>query len=166
VLLARIRTAPPAGSSQAEAAGRAVCVQALLDAIQVTHSRERQLEAEITERLEVHADAAVFASLPKAGHGVRAAALLSELGDARSRFPDEEALAALAGVAPVTAPQAPASPSGSAGPATRSCVTPSSTSPTTPATPPMGRHGLRPGAGPHPPPPSRRVHPGPHLDPG
>jgi transposase len=45
---------------------------------------------------------AIFTSLPKAGHGVRAAALLSELGDVRTRFPDEEALAALAGVAPVT----------------------------------------------------------------
>jgi transposase len=102
VLLARLRTAPPAGSSQAEAAGRAVCVHALLDAIQACHSRERELEAEIIERLEAHADQAIFTSLPKAGHGVRAAALLSELGDVRSRFPDEEALAALAGVAPVT----------------------------------------------------------------
>jgi transposase len=33
---------------------------------------------------------------------VRAAALLSEIGDVRARFPNEEALAALAGVAPVT----------------------------------------------------------------
>jgi transposase len=84
------------------AAGRAVCVQALLDAIQVTHSRERELEAEIVERLEVHADQHVFTSLPKAGRGVRAAALLTEIGNARQRFPDEETLAALAGVAPVT----------------------------------------------------------------
>jgi hypothetical protein len=41
-------------------------------------------------------------ALPKAGRGVRAAALLAEIGDARERFPDEESLAALAGVAPVT----------------------------------------------------------------
>jgi transposase len=102
VLLQRITSAPPAASSPDQAAGRAVCVQALLDAIQVTHSRERELEAEIVERLAVHADQHVFTSLPKAGRGVRAAALLSEIGDARQRFPDEEALAALAGVAPVT----------------------------------------------------------------
>jgi len=102
VLLQRIRTAPPAASSADQAAGRAVCVAALLDAIQVTHSRERELEAEIIERLEVHADQQIFTSLPKAGHGVRAAALLSEIGDVRQRFPNEEALAALAGVAPVT----------------------------------------------------------------
>ncbi len=102
VLLQRLATAPAAKISQAEAAGRAVCVAALLGAIQACHNRERELEAEIIERLEVHADAKVFTSLPKAGHGVRAAALLAEIGDVRSRFPDEEALAALAGVAPVT----------------------------------------------------------------
>src|SRR4029450_10575181 len=49
-------------------------------------------------------DAHIFTSLPKAGHGVRAALLLAEIGDVRSRFPDEESLAALAGVAPVTRP--------------------------------------------------------------
>jgi transposase len=51
------------------------------------------------ERLEVHADRQVFVHLPKAGHGVRAARLLAEIGDVRARFPDEEALAALGGVA-------------------------------------------------------------------
>ena len=102
VLLERLQTAPPANLSPDQAAGRAVCVAALLDAIQACHGRERELEAEIIERLEAHADQAVFTSLPKAGRGIRAAALLSELGDVRTRFPDEEALAALAGVAPVT----------------------------------------------------------------
>jgi transposase len=102
VLLERIQTAPAAAISPDQATGRAVCVTALLDAIQACHGRERELEAEIIERLEVHTDQAVFTSLPKAGHGVRAAALLSEIGDVRARFPDEDALAALAGVAPVT----------------------------------------------------------------
>jgi transposase len=102
VLLARIQTAPPAATSASQAAGRAVCVAALLDAIAACHSHERELEAELIERLELHRDQAVFTSLPKAGRGVRAAALLSEIGDVRTRFPDEEALAALAGVAPVT----------------------------------------------------------------
>jgi transposase len=83
VLLERIQTAPTATTSPAQAA-------------------ERELEAELIERLELHTDQQVFTSLPKAGHGVRAAALLSEIGDVRSRFPDEETLAALAGVAPVT----------------------------------------------------------------
>jgi transposase len=101
-LLARIHTAAPAGLGPLEAAGAATCVLALLDAIQTTSQQARELEADIVERLQVHADQAIFTSLPKAGHGVRAAALLSELGDVRARFPDQECLAALAGVAPVT----------------------------------------------------------------
>jgi transposase len=73
-----------------------------LDAIQVTARQGRELEAEIVQRLETHADAHIFTSLPKAGHGVRAAALLGGLGDVRARFPDNDAVAALAGAAPVT----------------------------------------------------------------
>jgi transposase len=67
VLLARLTTAPVAAISPDQATGRAVCVQALLDAIQACHSRERELEAEIIERLQVHADQQIFTSLPKAG---------------------------------------------------------------------------------------------------
>jgi transposase len=101
-LLARLTAAPAAGISPLEQAGRAVCVVSLLDAIQVLTGREHELEAEIIERLELHADRQIFVHLPKAGHGVRAARLLAEIGDVRARFPDEEALAALGGVAPVT----------------------------------------------------------------
>ena len=101
-LLERVREAPTAGISEGEAEGRAVCVKALLDAIQTCNGRARELEAEIVERLELHRDAPIFTSLPKAGRGVRAASLLAEIGDVRERFPDEESLAALAGVAPVT----------------------------------------------------------------
>jgi transposase len=101
-LFARIHDAPPAGLTPAEADGHAICVLALLRAIETTRREERDLEAEIIERLDAHADAHIFTGLPKAGHGVRAATLLAEIGDVRSRFPDEESLAALAGVAPVT----------------------------------------------------------------
>jgi transposase len=101
-LLARLTLAPTAGISAIEAAGRAVCVASLLDAVQVLTNQERELQAEIVERLQTHADKQVFVHLPKAGHGVRAARLLAEIGDVRARFPDEEALAALGGVAPVT----------------------------------------------------------------
>jgi transposase len=139
VLLARLKTAPVAAISPDQATGRAVCVQALLDAIQACHDRERELEAEIIERLEVHADQPIFTSLPKAGHGVRAAALLSEIGDVRARFPDEEALAALAGVAPVTRASGKLRSVGFRWACDKSCATRSSTSLTTPATPPHGR---------------------------
>lgn len=101
-LLVRIKQAPAAGITQAEAAGRGVCVLAMLDVIETCNARARELQAEIIERLEFHRDAQVFTSLPRAGNGVRAASLLAEIGDARERFPDEESLAALAGVAPVT----------------------------------------------------------------
>ncbi|MFN8046847.1 MAG: hypothetical protein U0Q08_12490 [Dermatophilaceae bacterium] len=60
---------------------------ALLKAIETVRNQERELEAEIIERLDAHADAHIFTSLPKAGHGVRAAALLAEIGDVRARFP-------------------------------------------------------------------------------
>jgi len=98
----RVRQAPTAGLRPGEADGRAICVLALLAAIETVRRQERELAAEIVERLDAHADAHIFTSLPKAGHGVRAAALLAEIGDDRARFPDEESLAALAGVAPVT----------------------------------------------------------------
>jgi transposase len=101
-LYTRVSEAPPAGLSPEEADGHAVCVHALLRAVEAVRNQERELEAEIIERLDTHADAHIFTSLPKAGHGVRAAALLAEIGDVRARFPDEESLAALAGVAPVT----------------------------------------------------------------
>ena len=101
-LFTRVHEAPVAGLSTIEADGRAACVLALLRAIETVRREERELEAEIIERLDAHADAHIFTSLPKAGHGVRAATLLAEIGDVRSRFPDEESLAALAGVAPVT----------------------------------------------------------------
>lgn len=101
-LFARVHQAPAAGLGAAQAGGRAACMLALLSAIETLRREERELEAEIIEHLDTHADAHIFTSLPKAGHGVRAAALLAEIGDVRSRFPDEESLAALAGVAPVT----------------------------------------------------------------
>ncbi len=101
-LFARVHDAPAAGLGSVEADGRAACVLALLHAIDAVRHQERELEAEIIEHLDAHADAHIFTSLPRAGHGIRAATLLAEIGDVRSRFPDEESLAALAGVAPVT----------------------------------------------------------------
>jgi transposase len=101
-LYARVSQAPAAGLSAEEADGHTVCVHAMLKAVRTIRDQTRELEAEIIERLDAHADAHIFTSLPKAGHGVRAAALLAEIGDVRARFPDEESLAALSGVAPVT----------------------------------------------------------------
>ncbi len=69
----------------------------------LTSLRERitALEASIDRALAAHADAAVFTSLPRSGT-VRAATLLAEIGDARGRFPTDDALAAAAGISPST----------------------------------------------------------------
>jgi transposase len=101
-LSARVHDAPAAGLSPTEADGHAPAIHALLRAIETVRREERDLQAEIIERLDAHADAHIFTSLPKAGHGIRAATLLAEIGDVRARFPDEQSLAALAGVAPIT----------------------------------------------------------------
>ena len=65
--------------------------------------RERitALETHIEHALAAHADAAVFTSLPRSG-SVRAATMLAEIGDARGRYPTDEALAAAAGISPST----------------------------------------------------------------
>lgn len=101
-LYARVHDAPAAGLSPTEADGHAPAIHALLRAIETVRREAHELQAEIIERLDAHADANIFTSLPKAGHGIRAAALLAEIGDVRARFPDEQSLAALAGVAPIT----------------------------------------------------------------
>jgi transposase len=61
----------------------------------------KTLEPQIAGQLAAHPDSHIFTSLPRAGT-LRAARLLAEIGDCRSRFPDPWALAALAGTAPVT----------------------------------------------------------------
>jgi len=75
-LLRRPQTAPAAGNRPGRGGRTGGLGAGLGDAIQVTSRQERELEAEIIERLEVHADQHIFTSLPRAGHGVRAAALL------------------------------------------------------------------------------------------
>ena len=59
------------------------------------------LDENIADQLARHADAQIFTSLPRSGT-VRAARLLSEIGDCRAKFPTPESLACLAGVAPST----------------------------------------------------------------
>jgi len=51
--------------------------------------------------LSAHADQAIFTSLPRSG-SVRAATMLAEIGDARGRYPTDDALAAASGIAPST----------------------------------------------------------------
>ena len=87
LLFARVHEAPLAGLSAAEAEGHAVCVLALLRAIRPAdarnaNSKPRSLNA------STPTPTPTFHQPAQAGHGVRAALLLAEIGDVRSRFPD------------------------------------------------------------------------------
>jgi len=94
-------TAAPRGAAGAAGAAAALITRAFVAALSMVVEQIRVLEHQIVAQLESHPDAAIFTSLPKAGR-VRAARLLSEIGDCRARFPTPESLACLAGVAPST----------------------------------------------------------------
>jgi transposase len=100
VFIDRLRTAP-VGLTGVEAAARRHVTLALLAGIDAIEDQVAELGRRIKEALTLHPDAPIFTSLPRAGQ-LRAAALLAEIGDARGRYPDPQALAAAAGVCPFT----------------------------------------------------------------
>jgi transposase len=91
----------PRGLEGIEGDARGLITLTLVEAISHLNGRIDVLEHQVHQQLAQHPDAHIFTSLPKAGI-VRAATLLAEIGDARGRFPTDDALAALAGVAPST----------------------------------------------------------------
>ncbi|WP_233899100.1 IS110 family RNA-guided transposase [Pseudonocardia dioxanivorans] len=95
-------TQAPAGHPDGPATDAAQVITLELVAL-LTNLRERiaVIEAHIETALAAHADAAVFTSLPRSGT-VRAATMLAEIGDARGRYPTDDALAAAAGISPST----------------------------------------------------------------
>ena len=99
-LHARLHAAPP-GATGADGAAQAGVTAALTATLTALSAQIKALQAQISGQLAAHPDAHIFTSLPRPGT-VRAARLLAEIGDCRSRFPDPESLAGLAGVAPVT----------------------------------------------------------------
>jgi transposase len=100
VLYARLRSAPD-GVTGGDGAAQAGVTKALTAALASLAAQIKTLETQIAGQLAAHPDSHIFTSLPRAGT-LRAARLLAEIGDCRSRFPDPWALAALAGTAPVT----------------------------------------------------------------
>jgi transposase len=100
VLHARLAAAPR-GAAGGTGAASAHVTRALLAVLASLMQQIKVLDAQIAEQLALHPDAHVFTSLPRSGT-VRAARLLSEIGDCRARYPTPEALACLAGVAPST----------------------------------------------------------------
>jgi transposase len=100
VLAARLGAAPE-GATGEDGAARARITAALTATLTTLAAQVKILETGIGVQLAAHPDAHIFTSLPRSGT-LRAARLLAEIGDSRSRFPDPQSLAALAGVAAIT----------------------------------------------------------------
>jgi transposase len=100
VLYARLAAAPR-GVTGKYGATTAQITCALASALSALVEQIKVLTEQISEQLDAHTDAHIFTSLPRSGR-VRAARLLAEIGDCRTRFPTPEALFCLAGAAPST----------------------------------------------------------------
>ena len=93
--------AAPRGLTDDDGLARAHITLAYVTTLRALREQITSLDRQIKEQLAAHPDSNTFTSLPRSGT-VRAARLLSEIGDCRARFPTPEALACLAGVAPST----------------------------------------------------------------
>lgn len=100
VLCARLLAAPR-GITGREANFQAATTLAFVALLRTLNTQITAQADSIAEQLDIHPDAHIMKSLPRAGT-VRAARLLAEIGDARGRFPTADSLACLAGVAPST----------------------------------------------------------------
>ena len=100
LLHARLITAPR-GITGAEGHTHAGITGALVATLKTLVEQIKTLSEQIADQLAAHTDAHIFTSLPRSGT-IRAAKLLAEIGDCRSRFPTPESLTCLAGVAPST----------------------------------------------------------------
>jgi transposase len=163
VLCARLRAAPGGVTGQ-DGAAHARVTAALTATLTMLAAQIKILETGIGIQLAAHPDAHIFTSLPRAGT-LRAARLLAETGDCRSRFPDPQSLAALAGAAaghpPVRHPHLARLPVGRQPPAPRRRLRLRGR---LPARQRLGRGHLRRRPRPRQRPPARRPHPGPRLD--
>jgi transposase len=91
----------PSGRKGDAGVGHSIVTVQLVGSLRDVRGRIEKLDRRIAEALTLHPDGEIFRSLPRAGTN-RAALLLAEIGDCRSRYPDESSLAAAAGVAPST----------------------------------------------------------------
>lgn len=101
-LLERMRSAPAGRAGELEAEARRAAVLGLVSALKPIVAEIAELTSQIRGALAAHPDAAIFAPLFRdAKTAVCPAILIAELGDARSRYPSDAALAADAGMSPV-----------------------------------------------------------------
>lgn len=101
-LLGRLRAGAEGRAGQLETEARRQIVLALVSALEPLVARIAELTAEIRAALADHVDGPTFRSLfkdPKSA--ITAAAMLSEIGDCRDRYPSNRTLAADGGQAPV-----------------------------------------------------------------
>ena len=96
----RLRAAPRGATGEHRAASAQV-TRALAAVLATLNTQIKHLEAQIAAQLASHADGHIFTSLPRSGT-IRAARLLTEIGDCRAKFPGPQALICLAGAAPST----------------------------------------------------------------
>jgi transposase len=100
VLYSRLVAAAP-GLTGSEGDARGQITLCLVTAVETLNAQIAVVEDLIADLFATHPDQHIFSSLPRSGT-VRAASLLSEIGDCRERFPTDSALAGLAGACPST----------------------------------------------------------------
>jgi Transposase len=138
-LLSRIQTAPAAGISPAEAAGRAICVHALLDAIQACARQERDWKPSSSSASRSTPTSTSSPRCPEPATASAPRRCWPSSAMSAPASPTTTAWPRSAGLPRSPSPPANGGWSSSAGRVTKSCATRSSTSPTTPATPPRGQ---------------------------
>jgi transposase len=100
VLHARLLAAPR-GTTGPDTEAHSAVTHSFVAVLRCLNTQIDALEDSIADQLNIHPDAHIMTSLPRSGM-LRAARLLTEIGDARGRFPTPDSLACLAGVAPST----------------------------------------------------------------
>ncbi len=101
-LLERMRKAPVGRAGETEAEARRTAVLGLVAALRPLVAEITELTSQIRGALAAHPDGEIFAPLFRDRKtAICPATLIAELGDARSRYPSDAALAADAGMSPV-----------------------------------------------------------------
>lgn len=88
-------------ASEGTVSGKALAANAFTEQLQRLNKHLRTHDRRLRELLDAHPDTPIFTSFPGIGP-VIAGVLISEMGEARERFPSASALLAETGLAPVT----------------------------------------------------------------
>ena len=88
-------------ASEGTVAGKALSANAFAEQLQLLNKHLRAHDQRLRELLAAHPDTPIFTSFPGIGP-VTAGVLISEMGEARERFPSAPTLLAESGLAPVT----------------------------------------------------------------